>query len=138
MNIYVVLLSISTFILLVAYLSALYKLGEMYNIFSNTLSKQSELRSIHQNFLELKNEEDIHKDNYINFLSDSRDAAFKYIDDIQSALLNFFKEIDPQIQYYNKYGIVVDGMIAPHDFALKKISKEIEDLRLFLPSENKR
>lgn len=78
---------------------------------------------------------DVHKENFIKFLSESREWAFDYIEDFQETLQKFLDEVQPQLDYYNKYGVVVDGMIPPHDFALKKISREIENLKKFLPEE---
>jgi Tfp pilus assembly protein PilE len=80
-----------------------------------------------------KTEEEIHKENFIKFLSDSRDWAYQYIEEVQKGLEKFIKEVSPQIDYYNKYGVVVEGMIPAHDLTLKKISKEIQELKKFLP-----
>jgi hypothetical protein len=80
-------------------------------------------------------DDDVHKENFIKFLSESRDWAFNYIEDVQSVLKKFISEVQPQIDYYNEYGIVVDGIIPPHDFALKKISKELDDLKKLLPED---
>ena len=78
---------------------------------------------------------DTDKENFIIFLSDSREWAFGYIEEVQSGLKKFIDEVQPQIDYYNKYGIVIEGMAPPHDFALKKISKEIEELKKLLPED---
>jgi hypothetical protein len=78
---------------------------------------------------------DIDRENFIKFLSESREWAFEYIEQVQDGLKKFIKEVEPQIEYYNKYGMVIDGMVPPHDFALKKISKEFEDLKRLLPEE---
>lgn len=78
---------------------------------------------------------DTDRENFIKFLSDSREWAFEYIENVQSGLKKFIEEVQPQIDYYNKYGSVIEGMVPPHDFALKKISKEIEDLKSLLPEE---
>jgi hypothetical protein len=83
-----------------------------------------------------KSDEDIHKENFIKFLSDSRDWAFQYIEEVQNGLGKFIKEVEPQLQYYKKYGIVIEGMAPPHDFALKKITKEFEELKKLLPEES--
>jgi len=80
--------------------------------------------------------DEIHKENFIKFLSDSREWAFGYIEEVQSGLKKFITEVEPQLEYYNKYGIVVEGMVAPHDFALKKITKEFQDLKKLLPEDN--
>lgn len=80
-------------------------------------------------------EQKTHNENFIKFLSDSRDWAFTYIEDVQSGLKKFIDEINPEIEYYNKYGVIVEGMVGPHDKAFKKISKEFEELKKLLPLE---
>lgn len=81
-------------------------------------------------------EDDLHRENFIKFLSESRDWAFTYIEDVQNVIKKFIDEVQPQLDYYNQYGTVVEGMVPPHDFALKKISKEIDDLKKLLPEES--
>ena len=41
-----------------------------------------------------------------------------------------------QLEYYNKYGSVIEGIIPSHDFTIKKISKEVEQLKKFLPESS--
>lgn len=79
-------------------------------------------------------ESDIHRENFIKFLSDSRDWAFQYIEDVQNSIKKFIVEVEPQIKYSNKEDLSLN------DFAAKKISKELEELKKFLPTdqENKR
>ena len=95
-----------------------------------------ELMSVENTSNALLTDDDMHRENFIKFLSESRDWAFGYIEDVQSGLKKFIQEVEPQLEYYNKYGIVVDGMIPPHDFALKKISKEFDDLKKLLPEDS--
>jgi hypothetical protein len=78
---------------------------------------------------------DIHKEDFIKFLSDSRDWAFEYIEEVQKGLNSFITEVEQEIEYYNNYGAALDGMISPHDKALKKISKEFEKLKALLPED---
>lgn len=82
-----------------------------------------------------KDENDIHKENFIKFLSDSREWAFSYIEEVQQGLKKFIEEIEPEIEYYNSYGIVIEGMVPPHDKALKKISEEFKELKKLLPQD---
>lgn len=78
---------------------------------------------------------DLDRENFIKFLSDSREWAFEYIEQVQEGLNKFIQEVEPQLEYYNNYGIVIEGMIPPHDFALKKISKELEELKRLIPQD---
>lgn len=79
--------------------------------------------------------EKVHNESFIKFLSDSRDWAFQYIEEVQTGLRSFIEEVEPEITYYNKYGTAIEGMIPSHDKALKKISKEIDSLKKLLPEE---
>jgi hypothetical protein len=77
----------------------------------------------------------IHKESFIKFLSDSRDWAFDYIERTQSTISKFIEEVEPELEYYKNYGSVIEGMIPPHDKALKKIIAEMSQLKSLLPEE---
>lgn len=82
-----------------------------------------------------KTDKDQANEDFLKFVSDSRDLAYEYIESVQAGLKKFIDEVEPQIEYYNKYGAAVDGMVSPHDFALKKISSEFKELKKLLPNE---
>ena len=82
-----------------------------------------------------KTEKDQANEDFLKFISDSRDWAYQYIEEVQSGIKSFIDEVGPQIEYYDKYGAAVDGMVAPHDFALKKISLEFKKLKNLLPED---
>lgn len=76
---------------------------------------------------------DVHKENFIKFLSDSRDWAYEYIQDVQNGLEKFINEIEPEIAYFDEYGLVGDAY--PHYHSMKKISAEYKELKKLLPTE---
>jgi hypothetical protein len=80
-----------------------------------------------------ESDSDVHKENFIKFLSDSRDWAYLYIEDVQNGLTKFVNEIEPEIAYFDEYGLV--GESYPHYHSMKKISKEYKELKKFLPTE---
>ena len=82
-----------------------------------------------------KTDKDQANEDFLKFVSDSRDWAYQYIEEVQSGLKSFIDEVEPQIDYYDHYGAAVDGMVAPHDFALKKISSEFKKLKSLLPED---
>ena len=92
---------------------------------------------LHQQQEHEANKTDKEKSNedFLKFVSDSRDWAYQYIEEVQNGLKSFIDEVSPQIEYYDKYGAAVDGMVAPHDFALKKISSEFNKLKKLLPED---
>jgi len=82
----------------------------------------------------IKNDESVHKENFIKFLSDSRDWAYKYIEDVQFGLNSFIVNIEPEIKYFKEFGSVL-GTTAPNYYSMKKITEEYEKLKTLLPSE---
>ena len=81
----------------------------------------------------LNNEESIHKENFIKFLSDSRDWAYQYIEDVQFGLEKFSKDIKPEIDYFKEYGDLTS--MQPNYYSLKKISEAYDELIKLLPKE---
>lgn len=80
-----------------------------------------------------ESDSDVHKENFIKFLSDSRDWAYLYIEDVQKGLTKFVNEIEPEMAYFDEYGLV--GESYPHYHSMKKISKEYKELKKLLPTE---
>jgi hypothetical protein len=78
---------------------------------------------------------DVHTESFIKFLSDSRDWAYKYIEDVQESISSFVSEVEPEIAYFDEYGLVGDAY--PHYHSMKKISKAYKDLKKVLPDEGK-
>jgi hypothetical protein len=83
-----------------------------------------------------ESDSDIHKENFIKFLSDSRDWAYEYIEDVQRSLTLFISEIEPEIAYFDEYGLVGDAY--PHYHSMKKISSAYKELKKMLPEEHDR
>jgi hypothetical protein len=79
---------------------------------------------------------DVHKENFIKFLSDSRDWAYQYIEDVQSGLNKFVDSVDADIAYFDEYGDVL-SVERPDYSAMKNISKAYKDLKTLLPVEEK-
>ena len=135
MEIALVVLSIFSLSFMIAYIAVSKKLKVVrdgfaklliaYNTFSDSFDPNVPASSLE--------DQDIHKENFIKFLSDSRDWAFDYIEEVQKGLEKFIVEVEPEIEYFNKYGVVVEGMVSPHDNALKKISEHFEELKKLLP-----
>jgi hypothetical protein len=70
---------------------------------------------------------------FLKFVSDSRDWAYQYIDDVQEALNKFVTDIEPEIAYFDEYGEV--GSAYPHYHSMKKISGAYKELKKLLPED---
>lgn len=78
--------------------------------------------------------EDIHKENFIKFLSDSRDWAFEYIDKSQKQIKEFIDIADKEFAFFDAYGILTSEY--PHYESMKIISEEYKKLKALLPEES--
>ena len=139
MEILTIILGVFTISFAIAYVSSVSRMKKMTEAFAQVLISQTELEAAYENYIKAKNvssDLDVHTQSFIKFLSDSRDWAYQYIEDVQGGIKKFMDEVGPQLEYYNNYGVVVEGMLPPHDFALKKITKEVEELKKFLPEES--
>lgn len=136
MRIAVVVLSLVSISFCAAYFSTLKRLNSISKAFSKMMILNATMQEAFEASLQSpisKEDQDIHKENFIKFLSDSRDWAFEYIEDVQKQLETFINEIEPEIEYFNEYGIVGDAY--PHYYSMKKISAAYKDLKKLLPEE---
>lgn len=118
----------------IAYSVTLYKITKINQAFTKLfISHESLQEFITKNNVEFKNDSDIHKENFIKFLSDSRDWAYQYIEDVQAGLQKFTDDIKPEIDYFNSYGDFTS--MQPNYYSLKKISEAYDELLKLLPKE---
>jgi choline kinase len=81
---------------------------------------------------ELENEKKVEDtEGFLKFISDSRDWAFSYIEQVQAGLEKFDKNAGAQIRYFNEFSSLSEGQPL-HDILIE-ISKEYEDLKKLMP-----
>jgi len=106
----------------------------------NALKALSVAYSKIENLSSLKNnndlDNDVHKESFIKFLSDSRDWAYTYIEDIQEGLANFVNDVEPEISHFDEYGEAL-SMSRPDYDSMKNISRAYKELKKLLPIEEK-
>jgi len=73
-------------------------------------------------------------DDFVKFLSDSRDWAFTYIEDAQDKISEFDKQIQEIAEWNRTYGSVVGD--TPHSSKIEEINLAYDKIRSLLP-ENK-
>lgn len=78
-------------------------------------------------------DEILDKENFIKFLSDSRDWAFGYIEDVQKTINKFVNDIEKDIDYFDKYGDTLSTERPDYD-SLKRISVAYKELKNVLPN----
>lgn len=80
-----------------------------------------------------KTDKEQFNEDFLKFISDSRDWAYTYIEDVQESLNKFITDIEPEIMYFDEYS---DLMAAePNYNSMKKISGAYKELKKLLPEE---
>jgi alpha-L-fucosidase len=136
MRIAIIVTSLFAVSFAIAYYAVLKRLEVVSKAFAQMVMLNATMREAFEASLQSpvsKEDQDIHKENFIKFLSDSRDWAFEYIEDVQKQLENFVRDIEPEIMYFDEYGVVGDAY--PHYHSMKKISSAYKDLKKLLPEE---
>lgn len=80
---------------------------------------------------QITNKELENSDGFLKFVSDSRDWAFEYIEQVQKALDEFDKEIAPKLDWATSYGNLAGDTI--HTDTITKISEAYNKLKSILP-----
>ena len=118
-----------------AYLFALIKINKINKSFTKLLISHKSLQQfIDTNNIEFKNEDDIHKENFIKFLSDSRDWSFSYIEDVQNKINKMIIDLKTDVEYFEKFESLYDGH--PSYDILKNFVKSYKELEDLLPKED--
>jgi hypothetical protein len=117
-----------------AYVMTLKKLNKSQKAFTELYAASLKLQEMIKELdTESRSDSDIHKDNFIKFISDSRDWAFQYIEEVQDGLKKFVEDIDPEIQYFKEYGNMMS--MQPNYYSMKKIAESYNQLKKLLPGE---
>jgi len=70
---------------------------------------------------------------FLRFVSESRDWAFQYIEEVQAVLQEFAEDIEPEIAYFKEYGDI--SSMSPNYYSMKKIAASYDKLKEVLPKE---
>jgi hypothetical protein len=118
-----------------AYLFSLIKINKINKSFTKLMISHKSLQEfIDSNNVQFKNENDIHKENFIKFLSDSRDWSFSYIEDVQNKINKMIADLKDDVEYFEKFESLYDGH--PSYDILKNFVKSYKELEDLLPKEN--
>ncbi len=123
---------VGVFVFLTLTFASLYLLQIKKNraILANTLQLLIMQQSMNN---ENKTDKEKANEDFLKFVSDSRDWAYQYIEDVQEKINNFINEIEPEIDYFDEYGLVGDAY--PHYHSMKKISGAYKELKKSLPED---
>lgn len=84
--------------------------------------------------LDSRESKDVEKtEGFLNFVTQSRDWAFEYIEEVQTVLNKFINDIQPEIDYFKEYGDLAS--MSPNYYSMKKIADSYDELKQLLPKE---
>lgn len=109
---------------------ALFFIVRCYKLAKEVLELQKTV--ISQN-IDMLAENDIVKENFLKFVSDSREWAYQYIEEVQESINKFKDEVGPVIDYFDNYGEVV---LTPLNESMQKVSAAYKDLIRVLPKDD--
>lgn len=89
---------------------------------------QKEVQKLSQ---ELENKKLQETDGFVKFISQSRDWAFEYIEEVQKALAEFDEEVAPQLEWANTFGRLAGETV--HTSTIKIVSEAYDKLKTVLP-----
>ena len=117
-----------------AYTMSLFKINKINKSFTKLLISYKSLQDfVDNNNIEFKNQDDIHKENFIKFLSDSRDWSFSYIEEVQNKINKMIIDLKPDVEYFEKFESLYDGH--PSYPILTNFVKSYKELQNLLPEE---
>ena len=133
-NIIIAVLGTLTLSFAIAYLSVLHRLSSLTQDFAKLFISHESLQDfVKKNNFNSKSDEDVHKESFIKFLSDSRDWAFGYIEDVQKGLEKFISYAEPEINHFNENVDISKG--TEYYSFMKKFSKEYKELKKLMPTD---
>jgi hypothetical protein len=80
-----------------------------------------------------KTDKEQFNEDFLKFVSDSRDWAYTYIEDVQESLNKFISDVEPEIVFFDQYGDLMSA--EPNYNSMKKISASVKELKKFLPED---
>jgi effector-binding domain-containing protein len=103
-------------------------------LIQSEMDKHLILQKLEQVSKELSTKQLSETDGFVKFISQSRDWAFEYIEEVQKALTEFDEEIASKLEWANTYGKVAGDTV--HTETIKTISEAYDKLKLVLPKNN--
>mgnify|MGYP000155092499 CR=1 FL=1 len=116
-------------------ITLLIKFLRLKSIIKHLSAAYSQIETIVSNNKNNTSDNDVHQENFIKFLSESRDWAYGYIEEVQNGLKEFVDIVDPDLNHFDRFGEV--GSAYPHYDSMLKINNAYKKLKQLLPAEIK-
>lgn len=103
-------------------------------LLQTTIEKMTALNILEDALSEKESNSVEQTEGFLKFVSDSRNWAFDYIEEVQAGLAKFQASVKPHLDYINKYGSLIDN---PVQGSIDKISEAYKELEKLMPENDK-
>lgn len=99
-------------------------------------NKNNELiELVHALNIKIDSTSDPVKEDFLKFVSDSREWAFEYIEEVQKTIEDFKTTVEPHITFFDRFGDVLSNQRPDYE-AMKTFSAAYKELIAVLPGED--
>jgi len=78
------------------------------NLTQESIDRAIVMQEMQKLMAEIDNKNSNQNDGFLKFVSESREAAFKYIEEVQAAIKEFDDRVGPVVKYYKETGKVLE------------------------------
>lgn len=103
------------------------------NLTQETINRAIVMQEMQKLMAEVDVKNSNQNDGFLKFVSDSREAAFKYIEEVQSAINEFDTKVGPAVKYYKETGKMLDRK--PSDL-VRELAAAYDKLMASMPKQD--
>jgi hypothetical protein len=104
------------------------------NLAQEAIDRAIVMQEMQKLMSELDSKNSSQNDGFLKFVSESREAAFKYIEEVQNAISEFDSKVGPAVKYYKQTGKMLDRK--PSDL-VRELAEAYDKLMESMPKEEK-
>lgn len=103
------------------------------NLTQESIDRAIVMQEMQKLMAEIDTKNSNQNDGFLKFVSDSREAAFKYIEEVQSAINEFDTKVGPAVKHYKETGKMLDRK--PSDL-VRELADAYDKLMASMPKED--
>ena len=102
------------------------------NLTQEFIDREIVMKEMQKLMAEIDSKNSNQNDGFLKFVSESREAAFKYIEEVQAAINEFDSKVGPAVKYYKETGKMLDRK--PSDL-VRELADAYDKLMASMPKE---
>jgi hypothetical protein len=103
------------------------------NLTQESINRGIVMQEMQKLMVEIETKNSDQNDGFLKFVSDSREAAFKYIEEVQAAINEFDERVGPVVNHYKKTGKVLERK--PSEL-VRELTEAYDKLMVSMPKED--